>query len=152
MACKSLPTSFFPFTMDSWAIAYESNVRIRRSKEYGPYYALLRTTAAPLPEPDAVCRLGRVGRHLGRTTRHGLPNPGRPAPRGHRGAREPRHRPTAVDPEILPHGQRHLRQAGELLGFATPFATPRRGLTCQPIAREKAMDEPVRWVTKAEAA
>ena len=48
MACKSLPTSFFPFTMDSWAIAYESNVRIRRSKEYGPYYALLRTTAAPL--------------------------------------------------------------------------------------------------------
>ena len=29
---------------------------------------------------------------------------------------------------------------------------PMPPLTCQPIGREKTMDQPVRWVTKAEAA
>ena len=49
----------------------------------------------------------KVGRHPGTAARHRPPNPGRPASRRHRREGEPRHRPPAVEPEILPDGQRH---------------------------------------------
>ena len=67
----------------------------------------LRTTIARRPQPDAVRRFGGSGGHPRQAARHGPPHPYRPAGRRHRGEGEPRHRPPAVEPEILPDGQRH---------------------------------------------
>ena len=51
---------------------------------------------------------------LGRGSRDGSPRPDRPAGRGHRRARQPRDRPPAFEPEILPDGKGHRRSRRDL--------------------------------------
>ncbi len=63
----------------------------------------------PVGQLPAVHRLSRASGHPRRAARDGSPSPERPSGRRHRRKGEPRHRPTAFEPEILPDGQRHRR-------------------------------------------
>ena len=64
---------------------------------------------------DSLSRMSFIdtadrGVRLGRGPRHGPPRPDRPAGRRHHREGEPRHRPPAFEPEILPDGQWHRRR------------------------------------------
>ena len=100
-----------------------------------PTHGALRPTASRRPQPYAVHRLRGAGAHPRRASRDRPPRPDRPAGRGHRGAaRQPRHRPPAVEPEIPPDGQGHQRsrlgaRLRHTLGLRAGYPMSREWLT-----------------------
>ena len=75
----------------------------------GPNHGDLKPIAVRLPQPDAVHRLDGTGGRPWRGPCDRPPSPDRPARRRHRREGEPRDRPSAFEPPVLPDSLGHCR-------------------------------------------
>ena len=97
----------------------------------GSTYGHVRPTATSLPQPDAICRYGGDGSHLGRGPRDGAPRPGQLLADGIAGR-------VSHGTTHLPSSRRYYltaRGIGEAAGILD-FATPSDFVRAYPVSRE----------------